>query len=117
MEATLIPSDDSSFHSAVEALFGWDPTPGIVSVWASRSGKAWVWQRMGDRVRCTRETFRPWLFATTLDDLAHLSSALQSKPDEAAVSYRALDGALGSYRYLLSARDWRMLERELLDGV
>jgi len=117
MEAPLIPSDDSSFHSAVEALFGWDPTPGIVSVWASRSGKAWVWQRMGDRVRCTRETFRPWLFATTLDDLAHLGSTLQPEPDEAAVSYRVLDGPDGSYRYLLSARDGRMLERELLDGA
>jgi len=117
MEAPTNSQNDATFHSADEALFGWDPTPGIVSVWASRSGKAWIWQRMGDRVRCTRETFRPWLFATTLDDLAHLSSALQSKPDEAAVSYRVLDGALGSYRYLLSARDGRMLERALLDGA
>src|SRR5215831_49971 len=111
MEAPLFPSDDSSFHSADEALFGWDDTPGIVSVWASRSGKAWVWQRRGEHVRCTRETFRPWLFATTLDDLTHLGSRLQPKPDEAVVSYRILDGPDGSYRYLLSARDGRILER------
>jgi DNA polymerase, archaea type len=111
------PHDDMSLLSADEALFGWDQTPGIVSVWASRSGKAWVWQRMGDRVHCTREAFRPWLFATTLDDLTHLGSKLQPKPDEAAVSYRVLDGPEGSYRYLLSARDGRMLERELLDGA
>src|SRR6266536_2335412 len=116
MAAPMIPPDDSSLLSGDEALFGWDATPGIVSVWASRSGKAWVWQRMGDRVRCTRETFRPWLFATTLDDLAHLGSALQPKPDE-AVSYRVLDGPDGSYRYLLSARDGRMLERDLLAGA
>jgi len=76
MEAPTNSQNDSTFHSADEVLFGWDPTPGIVSVWASRSGKAWIWQRMGDRVRCTRETFRPWLFATTLDDLVHLGSAL-----------------------------------------
>src|SRR6266487_5808899 len=106
MEAPMIPPDGSSFLSADDALFGWDPTPGIVSVWAARAGKAWVWQRMGDRVRCTRETFRPWLFATTLDDLTHLGSALQPEPDE-AVSYRVLDGPDGSYRYLLSARDGR----------
>jgi DNA polymerase, archaea type len=117
MEVPTHPHDDVSLHTADEALFGWDPTPGIVSVWASRSGKAWVWQRMGDRVRCTHETFRPWLFATTLDDLTHLGSALQFQQDEAMVSYRVLDGSGGSYRYLLSARDGRMRERELLDGA
>ena len=117
MEVPTHPYDDMSLLSADDALFGWDPTPGIVSVWASRSGKAWIWQRMGDRVRCTRETFRPWLFATTLDDLAHLGSALQPEEDEAMVSYRVLDGPDGSYRYLLSARDGRVLERALLDGA
>jgi DNA polymerase I len=117
MEPLTNLPDDSASLPADEALFGWDPTPGIVSVWASRSGKAWVWQRMGDRVRCTRETFRPLLFATTLNDLTHLGSALQPKPDEAVVSYRVLDGPDGSYRYLLSARDGRMLERELLAGA
>jgi DNA polymerase, archaea type len=117
MKAPTNSQHDVSIHSSDESLFGWDSTPGIVSVWASRSGKAWVWQRMGDHVRCTRETFRPWLFATTLDDLAHLGSMLQPKPDEAMVSYRELDGPEGSYRYLLSARDGRMLERELLAGA
>ncbi len=117
MEVPTNPSDDSSFFSSDDTLFGWDPTPGIVSVWASRAGKAWVWQRSGNRVRCTRDTFRPWLFATTLDDLAHLGSALQPEKDEALVSYRVLDGPDGSYRYLLSARDGRMLERALLDGA
>jgi DNA polymerase, archaea type len=117
MEALTNSQNDSTFHSSDESLFGWDPTPGIVSVWASRSGKAWVWQRNGDRVRCTRETFRPWLFATSLDDIAHLGSALQLQQDEAEVSYRVLDGPDGSYRYLLSAHDGRMLERELLDGA
>src|SRR5215469_16645509 len=113
MEAPMIPPDDSSLHSADEALFGWDPTPGIVSVWASRSGKAWVWQRFGNHVHCTRETFHPWLFATTLDDLAHLGSTLQPEQNDAMVSYRVLDGSLCSYRYLVSAHDGRMLEWEI----
>ena len=100
---TNLPNDSSSLP-ADDTVFGWDPTPGIVSVWASRAGKALVWQRSGDRVNCTRETFHPWLFSTTLDDLAHLGSELQPGEDEAEVSYRILDGPDGSYRYLLSAR-------------
>src|SRR5437764_66387 len=117
MEALTDLPDDVSLLPADDYLFGWDPTPGIVSVWASRAGKALVWQRIGDRISCTRETFRPWFFATTLDDLSHLGSALQSEHNQAPVSYRELEGPAGSYRYLLSARDGRYLERVLLDGA
>ena len=28
-----------------EWLWGWDDTPGIVSVWAERSGRATIWRR------------------------------------------------------------------------
>jgi DNA polymerase, archaea type len=52
-----------------EWLFGWDPTPGIVGVWADRRGAALVWQRLEGRLRCRRERFRPWLVAASLDDL------------------------------------------------
>ena len=117
MEPLTTPPDDLPPLPADDALFGWDPTPGIVSVWASRTGKAWVWQRIGDSVRCTRASFRPWLFATTLDDLTHLGSALQPEENQAVVSYRVLDGPVGSYRYLLSARDGRVLDRALLAGA
>jgi DNA polymerase I len=117
MEALTDLPDDVSPLTADDYLFGWNPTPGIVSVWASRAGKALVWQRIGDRISCTRETFRPWLFATTLDDLVHLGPGLQQEHDQAPVSYRELDGPAGSYRFLLSARDGRFLERVLLDGA
>jgi DNA polymerase, archaea type len=105
-----------------EWVFGWDPTPGIVSVWASRDGRAVVWRREGEQVVCVKDLFRPWLFATTLADLAHLGPALTSsagdqKRDTSLISYRVLDGAEGTYRYLLSARDGRFLERELLRGA
>ncbi len=53
-----------------EYLFGWDSTPDIVSAWANRSGEAIIWRREGERVSCSRERFRPWVFATMLDDLA-----------------------------------------------
>ncbi len=39
-----------------ERLFGWDPTPGIVSVWAQREGQAIVWRREGEQVICTPGT-------------------------------------------------------------
>ena len=109
-----LPTDD-------ESLFGWDPTPGIVSIWADRSGKALLWRREGQRVTCSVEHFRPWLVATTLDDLAHLPSPVLSEPTaggaQAAITYRELDGPEGSYRYLLSARDGRLLERALVAGA
>ncbi len=102
-------------------LFGWDTTPGIVSVWANRDGRAVVWRREGEQVTYTVEQFRPWLFARSLDDLRHLGTSLQvahlNREDTSSVSYRELDGPDDSYRYFLSARDGRMLERALLTGA
>jgi len=106
-----------------EWVSGWDPIPGIVSVWAQRNGRVVVWRRDGAQVLCIKETFRPWLFAATLDDLAHLGSALTSSSptelltDTSQISYHLLDGPPGSYRYLLSSRDGRFLERTLLTGA
>ncbi|HEU0001484.1 MAG TPA: DNA polymerase domain-containing protein [Ktedonobacteraceae bacterium] len=101
-----------------EYLFGWDPTPGIVSVWANRSGEAILWRREGERVTTSRERFRPWLFATSLNDLEHVGASLESTSTPGArITYRELDGDEGSYRYLLSAADGRLLEHELLRGA
>src|SRR5438105_15037658 len=106
-------------HTEDEYLFGWDPIPGIVSVWANREGRALIWRREGERITCTRERFRPWVFAATLDDLSHLgSSALiaSSAPvgSAASITYRELDGPADAYRFLLSAADARVLENELV---
>src|SRR5947209_3017728 len=119
------PSSRSSVSNALcsqdEYLFGWDPTPCIVSVWASRDGHALVWRREGAHVSCTRERFRPWLFATSLADLAHLGSALlpanAPRADTAAFSYYKFDGPEESYAYLITARDGRELERMIVAGA
>ena len=108
-----------------EYLFGWDSMPGIVSVWASRDGRAILWRRVkepqGERVLCTEERFRPWLFASTLEDLKQVGPALLPSNAPGAkdglVSYRILDGPAESYRYLLSARDGSFLERTLCAGA
>src|SRR5438067_2352239 len=116
-----LTSDETMVRVEDERVFGWDAMPGIVSVWANREGRAVVWQRLEGRIAFTTERFRPWLFATTLEDLAHLGKSLlpwdAAGGDVAAVSYRELEGPEGSYRYLLSARDGRVLERMLLNGA
>jgi DNA polymerase I len=102
-------------------LFGWDPTPGIVSVWADRTGRALVWQRTDGGVVCSEERFRPWVFAAKLDDLAHVRGGLASETDTGAdrapFRYRELAGPAGSYRYLISAHDGRALERAIVNGA
>src|SRR5437763_13969345 len=120
-------SDIPSAHQQEAWLFGWDETPGIVSVWASRAGKALVWRRvmvgegLAPALVCEEERFRPWLFATTLADLEHLGRTVQpadaANAGTASITFHELDGPSDAYRYLLSARDGRTLERALLTGA
>jgi DNA polymerase elongation subunit (family B) len=61
------------------------------------------------------------VLAATLDDLAHLRPAPpgDSAPgaERAPFSYRPLDGPADSFRYLISARSGRALDRALLEGA
>ncbi|WIG59294.1 MAG: DNA polymerase II [Ktedonobacterales bacterium] len=109
-----------------EWLWGWDATPGIVSVWAERTGRAVLWRREPGSLRLLREDarFRPWLLLARLDDLAHLGERLAREDDESVangtaagrVTYRELRGP-GHLRYLVSAGDERALETALLAGA
>jgi DNA polymerase, archaea type len=105
-----------------EWLFGWDPTPGIVSIHAELGGRVTIWRRIpgtGELVR-ERERFRPWLLLASLQDLAHLGDALvrgESSSDASRGTFvRELEGP-GALRYLVSADDGRALGSALLRGA
>jgi len=106
-----------------EWLWGWDATPGIVSVWAERNGRAILWRRAPGGGALTREEdrFRPWLLLPSLDDLAHLGARLL--PEGAigtelpgVVAWRELSGE-GQFRYLVSATDGRTLDTAVMTGA
>jgi len=81
-------------------VWGWDSTPGIVSVHASLSGKALVWRRDAatDTLVVETERFRPWILLAHLDDVRGMTWA----------DCRELDGP-GALRYMVSADDGRRL--------
>jgi DNA polymerase elongation subunit (family B) len=118
MEPEPSPADEQSRRED-EWLWGWDPTPGIVSVWADGSGRATVWRRIPETGLLVREEerFRPWLLLDRLDDLRHLGAALGTDGASGAqVTYRELDGP-GTLRFLVSANDTRTLTTAVLEGA
>jgi DNA polymerase I len=90
---------------------------GIVSVWAEHNGQILIWRRIDEEITIERGRFRPWLFAADLEDLAHLGSAMRAADPDAPFSFEQLDGPEDCYRYLVSARDGRALERAILTGA
>jgi uncharacterized protein YprB with RNaseH-like and TPR domain len=102
-----------------EWLWGWDPTPGIVSVWAESNGSATIWRRLADTGAIVREEhrYRPWLLLDRLDDLKHLGKSLaRDGTSGARVTYRELTGP-GALRFLVQADDLRTLTRAIAEGA
>jgi DNA polymerase elongation subunit (family B) len=104
-----------------EWLWGWDPTPGIVSVWAEPDGRAFVWRRLPGTAQLVREDvrFRPWLLLASLEDLKHLGERLRPEregPAPQRVTYEELEGP-GALRYLVRAEDGRALASAVLQGA
>jgi DNA polymerase elongation subunit (family B) len=102
-----------------EWVWGWDATPGIVSVWATLDGRAVVWRRSpetGALIR-ERERFRPWVLLDSLDDLRHLGDRLGPEGDaNARVRFRELEGD-GALRWLVTADDTRAITTAILVGA
>ncbi len=112
----MIPAPDPSPED--EWLFGWDPTPAIVSVWADVDGHAHVWRRTAAGLVRDDLQFRPWILLDSLAGLSHLGHALQPDGPDAppgAVTWRALQGP-GALRYVVSAGDMRSLSAAVLLG-
>ncbi|HEY3666913.1 MAG TPA: ribonuclease H-like domain-containing protein [Polyangiaceae bacterium] len=104
-----------------EWLWGWDPTPGIVSVWAEPDGRATVWRREPTtrQLVCEAVTFRPWVLLSSLTDLEHLGARLRVEAPDASnalASYEELEGD-GGLRFLVRARDGQALARAILHGA
>ncbi len=101
-----------------EWLWGWDPTPGIVSVWADGGGRATIWRRLPGDGRLVREKdrFRPWVLLDRLDDVRHLGRDLQPEGTDASINFRELQG-IGALRFVVSAADARTLKAAILTGA
>jgi DNA polymerase elongation subunit (family B) len=101
-----------------EWLWGWDPTPGIVSVWAEPDGQALVWRREPESNVLIREVerFRPWILLDRLDDLQHLGPGLGPEGSAAPIWYRELGGP-GALRFLLSGPRLATLAEAVLLGA
>jgi DNA polymerase, archaea type len=104
-------------------LWGWDHTPGIVSVWADGSGKATVWRRPGGgALRTEQERFRPWVLLSSLETLRASGVAYRnvSEHEPAAaltgLAVRELSGP-GALRFLVSADRWPPLEEAICRGA
>ena len=100
--------------STDEWLWGWDPTPGIVSVWAergwSRDGLAPP-ARHGDRSIREDERFRPWILLDfPLETVASVAPQARAR---GASRVRELDGP-GALRFLVSADSGQALAAEVL---
>ena len=104
-----------------EWLWGWDDTPGIVSVWAETDGRAFVWRRPPGTARaCTRRrTLSTLVRPCVARRLEHLGARLVPEPSGAApglVTYQELEGR-GALRYLVRAGDARALANAILRGA
>ncbi|MDQ3339532.1 MAG: ribonuclease H-like domain-containing protein [Myxococcota bacterium] len=75
-----------------EWLWGWDPTPGIVSVWAEGDGLVHVWRRVSGALVHETTRFRPWVLSRSRDPR----------------TTRELEGP-GELRYVVRADDMRAL--------
>ncbi len=80
-------------------LFGWDPTPGIVAVWAEGDGVVHVWRRVAGTLVYEVERSRSWVLVDSIEGLRGLAGK---------ATYRELAGE-GALRFVVRADDMRTL--------
>nr|MBA2543953.1 ribonuclease H-like domain-containing protein [Deltaproteobacteria bacterium] len=84
-----------------EWLWGWDVTPGIVSVWAEGDGQVQIWRRTPAGLVHEEARFRPWALVASLEGLGE------------QVTSRELAGD-GALRFVVRAADTRTLTGAIL---
>lgn len=100
-----------------EWLWGWDETPGIVSVWGDWDGRATVWRRVGGALVREEERFRPWVVLSSTEDLRHLGPRLgDARKTVRGFDVEKLSGA-HPLAHLVSATDGRALVGAILRGA
>jgi DNA polymerase I len=109
-------------HSPADALWGWDPTPGIVSVWAEGDGRVHVWRRVAGALVHETAAFRPWVLVDRIDGLDDRVTTRELEGDGALrFVVRGDDMATISAAILRAAARWRGHAvghlRELEDAV
>lgn len=100
-------------------LWGWDETPGIVSIWANNNGQVTLWRRNPETEELLREEarFRPWLLLDRLDDLQHLGNQLGHEGEQGKlVTFRELDPP-GELRFWVSSANANTLTSAVLYGA
>src|SRR4051794_9537073 len=90
-------------------LTGWDPLPGIVSVWAEPDGRATLWRRVDGALVRDDLRFRPWVV------VAHLAD-VEPELGTGRIATRELAGD-GALRHLLRADDLETLTGAILRGA
>ncbi|MFN0251550.1 MAG: DNA polymerase domain-containing protein [Kofleriaceae bacterium] len=86
-----------------EWLFGWDPTPGIVSVWSEGDGRVHVWRRVAGELVHEQVAFRPWMLVDAV-----------ARPDASdRISVRELAGD-GELRFVVRADDTATLHAAVI---
>lgn len=84
-----------------EWLWGWDPTPGIVSIWADGSGRARVWRRVNGTLCAEDDQYRPWAIVDDVEPFVR-----------EGLTWHELEGP-GALRYHVSAGTGRALTAAL----
>jgi DNA polymerase elongation subunit (family B) len=103
-----------------EWLWGWDTTPGIVSVWAEGTGQATIWRRPdGGPLITEAARFRPWALLSSAEDLEAAGVPIQADdgdPKAPGIRVRELAGP-GALRVLVSGERWNALESVICRGA
>ncbi len=109
-----------SIASPEDWLWGWDTTPGIVSILAQHNGSVMVWRRTSLRepVVLERDYFLPWALISDLAMLTYpkIQYEFPEKADPTVIYAQKLQGT-GALQWKLSCANNSLLERNILAGA